>query len=164
MDKVKEFISNNKFLIIAGILLLIVCAGLYFFDYKNKSKEYTKEGETETPYVKREYKANEYANIDVELIDILNDYYSYFIKVKYTNTKTAYDLLAEETKEKYNTYELYKAYVDHSKTIQTFKNKIKEYRKNPDNKYAYDIIDTEGNKYTFIENAVWDIKVIDKGK
>lgn len=80
MDKVKKFISDNKILIIVGVLLLIICIGLYFYDYKKKSEEYNKAGKFDTPYVKREYKVNEYTNIDVELIDILNDYYASFIK------------------------------------------------------------------------------------
>lgn len=164
MDKVKKFISDNKILIIVGVLLLIICIGLYFYDYKKKSEEYNKAGEFDTPYVKREYKVNEYTNIDVELIDILNDYYASFIKKKYTNPKEAYEMLTSESKKKFETAEKYEEYAKKTKTINTYTNTIKEYRKDPENKYAYDIIDTEGNKYTFIEKAIWDIKVSDNGK
>lgn len=164
MDKVKRFISDNKVLIIVGVLLLIICIGLYFYDYKKKSEEYNKAGEFDTPYVKREYKVNEYTNIDVELIDILNDYYASFIKKKYTNPKEAYEMLTSESKKKFETAEKYEEYAKKTKTINTYTNTIKEYRKDPENKYAYDIIDTEGNKYTFIEKAIWDIEVSDNGK
>lgn len=164
MDKVKKFISDNKVLIIVGVLLLIICIGLYFYDYKKKSEEYNKAGEFDTPYVKREYKVNEYTNIDVELIDILNDYYASFIKKKYTNPKEAYEMLTSESKKKFETAEKYEEYAKKTKTINTYTNTIKEYRKDPENKYAYDIIDTEGNKYTFIEKAIWDIEVSDNGK
>lgn len=164
MDKVKKFISDNKILIIVGVLLLIICIGLYFYDYKKKSEEYNKAGEFDTPYVKREYKVNEYTNIDVELIDILNDYYASFIKKKYTNPKEAYEMLTSESKKKFETAEKYEEYAKKTKTINTYTNTIKEYRKDPENKYAYDIIDTEGNKYTFIEKAIWDIEVSDNGK
>lgn len=164
MDKVKKFISDNKVLIIVGVLLLIICIGLYFYDYKKKSEEYNKAGEFDTPYVKREYKVNEYTNIDVELIDILNDYYASFIKKKYTNPKEAYEMLTSESKKKFETAEKYEEYAKKTKTINTYTNTIKEYRKDPENKYAYDIIDTEGNRYTFIEKAIWDIEVSDNGK
>ena len=164
MDKVKKFISDNKILIIVGVLLLIICIGLYFYDYKKKSEEYNKAGEFDTPYVKREYKVNEYTNIDVELIDILNDYYASFIKKKYTNPKEAYEMLTSESKKKFETAEKYEEYAKKTKTINTYTNTIKEYRKDPENKYAYDIIDTEGNRYTFIEKAIWDIEVSDNGK
>lgn len=164
MDKVKRFISDNKVLIIVGVLLLIICIGLYFYDYKKKSEEYNKAGEFDTPYVKREYKVNEYTNIDVELIDILNDYYASFIKKKYTNPKEAYEMLTSESKKKFETAEKYEEYAKKTKTINTYTNTIKEYRKDPENKYAYDIIDTEGNRYTFIEKAIWDIEVSDNGK
>ena len=145
-------------------MLLIICIGLYFYDYKKKSEEYNKAGEFDTPYVKREYKVNEYTNIDVELIDILNDYYASFIKKKYTNPKEAYEMLTSESKKKFETAEKYEEYAKKTKTINTYTNTIKEYRKDPENKYAYDIIDTEGNKYTFIEKAIWDIEVSDNGK
>lgn len=164
MDKVKKFIIDNKVLIIVGVVLLIICAGLYFYDYKKKSEEYNKAGEFDTPYVKREYKVNEYTNIDVELIDILNDYYSSFIKKKYTNPKEAYEMLTSESKKKFETVEKYEEYAKKSKTINTYTNTIKEYRKNAENKNAYDVIDTEGNKYTFVEKAIWDIEVSDNGK
>lgn len=73
-------------------------------------------------------------------------------------------MLTSESKKKFETAEKYEEYAKKTKTINTYTNTIKEYRKDPENKYAYDIIDTEGNKYTFIEKAIWDIEVSDNGK
>lgn len=164
MDSVKSFIKDNKVLIIVGVVLLILCSSLYFYDYLRNKEIYDKNGTTDTPYVKHEYEANQYTNIDVELIDVLNDYYTYFIKKKYTSPKEAYEMLARESKKRFESVEDYEDYCKKSKTIFSFTNEIKEYRDNADIKNAYDIIDTEGNKYTFIEKAVWDIEVIDNGK
>lgn len=166
MDKVKTFFKENKALIIVGIILLIICVSIYFYDYQRRNKVYQNNGSsvTDTPYVKREYKANEYTNMDVELIDVLNDYYTYFIKKKYSDLKTAYALLSKESKEKYENEEKYAEYAKRTKTINSLTNKVKEYRQNPENKKAYDIIDSEGNKFTILEKAVWDIEVSDYGK
>lgn len=164
MDKIKNFIKENKVLVIIGVLLIIICSCLYFYDYKKKEEKYNQGEITDTPYIKREYKANEYTNIDVELIDVLNDYYSYFINKKYNEPKEAYDMLSSECKKKFGDAEKYKEYAKRTKTINTFTNTIKEYRKNPEMKNAYDIIDTEGNKYTIIEKAIWDLEISDNGK
>ena len=114
------------------------------------------------PYIKKEYKSNEYINIDVELIDLLNEYYAYFVKKKINSPKEAYKMLTEENKKKFGSAEKYEEYVKKTLTIKAPTNKIKEYREG--NKNSYDIIDTEGNKYTFVEHAIWDIEVIDNGK
>lgn len=164
MASVKSFIKDNKALIIAGVILLIVCVSLYFYDYSKNKKTYEATGETDTPYVKREYKANEYTNIDVELIDVLNDYYAYFIKKKYTLPEEAYEMLTDSSKKEFANKEEYKEYCKKTKTINSLTNSIKEYRINEDDRNAYDIIDTEGKKYTIYEHAVWDIKVSDNSK
>lgn len=85
-------------------------------------------------------------------------------KKKVNNPEEAYEMLTNENKSKFENVDKYKKYVEKTNTINTINNKIKEYRRSQEYKNGYDIIDSEGNKYTIIENAVWDIRIIDNGK
>ena len=68
MGKIKEFISENKILLIVGLVILIGCFVAYYFINKNNNLEYNPTLGEDVPYIKKEYKSNEYINIDVELI------------------------------------------------------------------------------------------------
>lgn len=164
MDKVKKFLIENKALIIIALIFLVLAVTLYYVINKRESVTYNGGGMEDTPYVKKEYKANEYINVEIELIDILNEYYRYFIQKKVNNPEEAYEMLTNENKSKFENVDKYKKYVEKTNTINTINNKIKEYRRSQEYKNGYDIIDSEGNKYTIIENAVWDIRIIDNGK
>ncbi|MCX4249293.1 MAG: hypothetical protein OSJ65_05980 [Bacilli bacterium] len=164
MEKVKKFLTENKALVIIALIFLALAFVLYYVNNKRESVTYNPEAMGETPYVKKEYKANEYINVEIELIDILNEYYRYFMQKKIKNPEEAYKMLTNENQSKYESVDKYKKYVEKTITINTLNNKIKEYRKSQEYKNGYDIIDSEGNKYTIIENAVWDIKIIDNGK
>lgn len=164
MDKVKKFLVENKGILIIALIFLVLAFTLYYVINKRESATYNSGGMEDTPYVKKEYKANEYINVEIELIDILNEYYRYFIQKKVNNPEEAYEMLTNENKSKFENVDKYKKYVEKTNTIKTINNKIKEYRRSQEYKNGYDIIDSEGNKYTIIENAVWDIKIIDNGK
>ena len=111
MGKIKEFISENKILLIVGLVILIGCFVAYYFINKNNNLEYNPTLGEDVPYIKKEYKSNEYINIDVELIDLLNEYYAYFVKKKINSPKEAYKMLTEENKKKFGSAEKYEEYV-----------------------------------------------------
>ena len=111
MGKIKEFISENKILLIVGLVILIGCFVAYYFINKNNNLKYNPTSAEDVPYIKKEYKSNEYINIDVELIDLLNEYYAYFVKKKINSPKEAYKMLTEENKKKFGSAEKYEEYV-----------------------------------------------------
>jgi len=160
MDNVKEFIKDNFVLLI--ILFTVVIASVIVYVVKSDEKEITyeiTENEVDTPsYIEKKYDANTYQNQTIELFDLLSYYYEYYIDLELNNPNEAYELLSDESKNKFNNnLDEYKEYINNIITIDTYNNTLIKYREVEDN--VYDIIDSENYQYTIEENAVWDFKI-----
>lgn len=164
MEAVKEFIKENKLLIIAGIIIVIICSCFYYYHNKKNEVNYDPGESADISYIKREYKANEYSPVTVELIDVLNEYYSYFMKKQVFEPEEAYEMLTDNSKKDFGSKEEYLKDVDNITTINALKNKIEEYRVDKNNEHIIEIVDSEDNKFTIEEAAVWDFKISIDGK
>ena len=165
MKKIKDFCIENKILLITGILLLVLSSFLYFYYNKSNNVEYNKGEEENIEYVKSDYKVNQYQPVTIDLVDLLNDYYSYYINLQINKPEEAFELLTDDSKEKFNNdIEEYKKYVKKLNTVKTLTNKIEQYRINEINKQIIEIIDSEDNKFTIYESAVWNFKISIDGK
>ncbi len=165
MKEIKKFIVENKFLVILFVFIIVSFIGIAIYNHTRNERIYETQKPDGSSYVKKEYDANEYRPVTIELIDLLNEYYKFFIKKQINTPEEAYALLSQTSKERFNNdYQEYLKYVKDITTINSIKNEIKEYRINSDNKHIYEIIDTEDNKYAIHEKAVWDIEISINGK
>ncbi len=169
MNSIKTFIKDNKGVVIIFILTVLVAAALFIYN-KVTYEEYTDKNLTEEevkdiPYIKKNYEVNEYQNVTIDLIDLLNDYYRDYINKLINDPKTAYELLTVESKESFgNNYDEFKKYVDKINTLQLKTSKVAEYRTNKGRIKNYDIIDTSDNRFTIYEKSVWDYEISFAGK
>jgi len=165
MDKVKKFIRDNIVLLVVLLIILIVAIIVYIITGKSVEYSYniTDEAINTPSYIEKKYDANTYQNQTIELLDLLTYYYKYYINLEINNPTEAYNLLSDESKNKFNNnVDEYIEYVESIKTINTKDNTIAKYRETEDS--VYDIIDSENYRYTIEENAVWDFKVTIKGQ
>lgn len=165
MKKIKDFCVENKMLVIASICIIALSMGIYYYNHKQESKIYEKGESEDIEYVKREYQENEYSPITVELVDLLNEYYSHFINLQINNPDAAYELLTESTKKDFdNDIEKYKKYIKENSTALTINNKVEKYHISGYDKQQFNIVDSEKYKYTIYENAIWDFKISIDGR
>lgn len=167
MDEFKDALKENKRWIIIGSILIIIGISIFIYNAIKSDGITEKDGTTISTdeYKLTNYEVNEYRVISMSDIDVLNAYLKDYLTKMLNNHEESWDLLSDETKNNFNNnIEEYEDYIDSITTIYTYSNEIVEYRINDDYNYAYDIIDSEGNKYTIIENAVWDFKITLDGK
>lgn len=165
MKTVKEFFKENKIFIIAGISIVILCIGIYYYTARARKIVYDKGEDKDIEYIERKYAANEYSPVTIELIDLLQEYYLYYIRLQVNNPDEAYDMLTDECKSRFNNdIKEYKNYIKQINTILTLDNKVEKYRVDKYNNQIIEIVDSEQNKYTIYEYGVWDIKISIDGK
>lgn len=169
MDNVKNFIKNNKVIVIIFVLTIMIAIGVFIYNkttpVENYEKNLTEAEATDVEYIKKNYKVNEYHNVSVELIDILNEYYRDYVNKLIDSPKEAYEMLTSESKEDFgNSYEEFNKYIKKINTLRLSTSKVSEYRTNKGRIKSYDIIDTEGNKFTFYEKSIWDLEITFKGR
>lgn len=168
MNKVKVFLKDNIFLVIIFVLVVGTFIGFTIYNQINNSKEYekkvTESDMVDVDYIKKNYKVNEYQNVTIDYIDILDEYHSYFVRKMVNDPDKAFAMLTDESKKMFNnSIEEFKKYIKENATVSFKNSKVKEYRTN-NKKNKIEIIDTDNNKYTIFENAVWDIKISIDGK
>lgn len=168
MDNVKTFLKENIILVIVFVIVVGTFIGFTIYNQINNSKEYEKKvteaDMVDVDYIKKNYKVNEYQNVTMDYVDILDEYHSYFVRKMVTDPMKAYELLTNESKKKFNNdIEEFKKYIKDNATVAFKTSKVREYRTNS-KKNKIEIIDTDNNKYTIYENAVWDIKISIDGK
>lgn len=161
MDNVKNIIKENKLMIIALILVIIAIVTVGVLN--NKKENQVKEGRNpekidQVEYVKVNHKVNEYQNMVIDDLDVLEEYYEEFITLLCEKPKEAYLKLSVSSKNKYTEEEFLK-YVKSIKTVNTKNNKLTSYRKSRDSDRTYDIKDSEGNHFVLYEKAVWDYQI-----
>lgn len=165
MEKVKDFYNENRLLIIIFIIVIIGAISLLIYNTSQKEKIFEPIAPSDDNYIKTNYQVNEYRPVTIELSDLLNEYYKEFMTKQVKDPEAAYQMLTDETKKSFNNdYQEYKKYLNQVLTINSLKNEVREYRIDKDNKSIIEIIDSEDNKYTIYENAVWDIKISIDGK
>lgn len=169
MNNVKNFIKENKGIVIIFVLTISVALGLFFYNKANKTeyldKNLTDEEAKDISYIKKNYQVNEYQNVTIELIDLLNDYYRSYVNKLTNHPEEAYEMLTEESKKDFgNNFEEFSKYVKKIKTLGLQTSKVSEYRTNNGINKSYDIIDTEGNRFTIYEKSIWDYEISFKGK
>lgn len=165
MDNFKDSLKENKTIIIIGciIVLIAIIAAIYNGLKSDGTTEKDLSKIEQDNYIQTNYKVNEYRVINISELDLLKSYFSDFIKKQINNPEKAWDLLSDESKNKFNNnLDEYKKYIKENTTINTVNNEIEEYRKNEDG--VYDIIDSEENKYTINEYSTWDFRVTLNGK
>ena len=165
MKEVKKFIKENRIFIIAGTLIVLLCIGIYFYTARARNIVYDKGEDNDIEYIERNYKANEYRPVTIELVDLLQEYYLYYLRLQVNNPDEAYNMLTDECKSKFNNdVSEYKKYVKEINTILTLENKVEKYRVDKYNNQIIEIIDSEQNRYTIYEYGVWDFKISVDGK
>lgn len=169
MDNVKNFIKENKGIVIIFILTIVIAIGVFIYNKttndEDLDKNLTQEEATDVEYIKKNYQVNEYRNISIELIDILNEYYRDYVNKLINSPNEAYEMLTSESKEDFgNSFEEFNNYIKKINTIRLSTSKVSEYRTNKGRIKSYDIIDTEGNKFTIYEKSVWDIEITFRGR
>lgn len=169
MDNLKNFIKENKGIVIIFILVILVAIGVFIYNQTSKEEAYEKnltvEEAADIEYVKKNYQVNEYQNVTIELIDILNEYYRYYINKLISSPEEAYEMLTNESKEYFgNDFEKFNDYVKKINTLSLQTSKVSEYRTNNGRIKSYDIIDSDGNKFTIYEKSIWDIEIAFKGR
>ncbi|MCH5167614.1 MAG: hypothetical protein J1F35_06990 [Erysipelotrichales bacterium] len=165
MKKLKDFIVENKIFLIVGTIIVGLCCFLYIYHNRKLGIEYKPGNPTDVEYIQNTYEENQYSPVTIELIDLLNEYYSYYIKYQVKDADKAYELLTDETKESFNNdIEEYKKYINKINTIKTINNQVEKYRLVNKNEHVIEIVDSEGYKFTIYENSVWDFKISLDGK
>lgn len=169
MDNVKNFIKGNKGIVIVFVLTVTIAIALFVYNKTTTNDGYeknlTEEEATDVEYVKKNYQVNEYHNVSIELIDILNEYYRDYVNKLTNSPEEAYEMLTSESKEDFgNSFEEFNEYVKKISTLRLSTSKVSEYRTNKGRIKSYDIIDTEGNKFTIYEKSVWDLEITFKGR
>lgn len=168
MDKISTFIKENKLVVILFILTVLIAVGLFIYNksnVENLDKNLTEEEATDVPYIKKNYEVNEYHNVSIDLIDLLNDYYHDYVNKIINNPKEAYEMLTSEAKEDFgNNYDDFKEYIDKINTVTFRTGSVKEYRTNKGRIPSYDIIDDAGNRFTIYEKSVWDYEISFEGR
>lgn len=169
MDNVKNFIKGNKGIVIVFVLTVTIAIALFVYNKTTTNDGYeknlTEEEATDVEYVKKNYQVNEYHNVSIELIDILNEYYRDYVNKLINSPEEAYEMLTSESKEDFgNSFEEFNEYVKKINTLRLSTSKVSEYRTNKGRIKSYDIIDTEGNKFTIYEKSVWDLEITFKGR
>ncbi len=166
MDKVKSFIKDNIVLVIVFILVVGIFIGFLIYQHYTSSIAYEKNvtDMVDVDYIKKNYEVNEYQNVTVEYVDVLDEYHSYFISKMINDPEGAYEMLTDECKKQYNEdIEEFKKYINDNVTVAYRTSMVSEYRTNG-TKNVIEIVDTDNNKFTIYEDAVWDIKISIDGK
>lgn len=169
MASVKEFIRENKVVVLVFVLTVSIAIGVFIyhqmFPNNPHEKNLTNDDVSDIQYVKKNYQVNEYHNVTIELSDLLNEYYRSYINKLLHSKKDAYEMLTAESKENFgNSYDEFSKYVDKITTIGLADSKVTEYRTNDGRIKSYDIIDSEGNKFTIYEKSIWDLEFSFEGK
>lgn len=169
MDNFKNFIKVNKGLVIIFTLTILIALTVFIYNKTTGEETYeknlTEEEATDVEYIKKNYQVNEYRNVTIDLIDLLNEYYRDYVDKLINSPKEAYEMLTSESKEDFeNDFEKFNNYVKKIKTIGLKTSKVTEYRTNKGRITSYDIIDSEGNKFTIYEKSIWDLEITFKGR
>lgn len=169
MGNIKKFLKGNKGVVIVFILTIFAALGLLVYNKMTKEESYeknlTEEEARDVEYVKKNYQVNEYQNVTIELIDLLNEYYRDYINKLTSNPQEAYEMLTSESKEKFsNDFDEFNNYIKKINTLSLQTSKVAEYRTNNGRIKSYDIIDSDGNKFTIYEKSIWDLEIAFKGK
>ena len=162
MSKVKDFIKENKWLLLIALVVIAASIGLYYY-YSQQNKRDIPAPDLDVDYKEQNYGANEYHPVTVDYIDLLNEYYKFFMDLQISNPKEAYNYLSEESKKKYD-YEKYEEYLKKTLTINSKTAEVTKYRVDKYDKSIVEIIDSEDTKYTLKEKAIWDFEITLNGK
>lgn len=164
MSSVRDFIKNHKFIsafMVIGVILIVL---VFSKRYVDQNRIY-QSGLTETdrvPYINIKYEDNEYKNIVVPELDMVDFYYNNFKEMLLKHPDDAWNLISEDSKlGRFNNSE--ERFNDYVTTIinADFKKAIVE-------KYSYkkgasyntiSIVDTTGRYYIFYEYGVWKYRV-----
>lgn len=168
MNKIKNGISQYKFLIIIAIVAVILCV-LYVIQEKKKESILYESGRdaSEYEYELYQYEANEYKPISASKGDLIVDYYKDFLYKMINDREKAWNMLTKDNKEKKfnNSYEKFDNYLNEMLTKFSSNNSIvKMSAKKNASKNIFTIIDSEENYIVFYDDGIWNVEVELKGK
>ena len=168
MNKIKNGISQYKFLIIIAIVAVILCV-LYVIQEKKKESILYESGRdaSEYEYELYQYEANEYKPISASKGDLIVDYYKDFLYKMINDREKAWNMLTKDNKEKKfnNSYEKFDNYLNEMLTKFSSNNSIvKMSAKKNASKNIFSIIDSEENYIVFYDDGIWNVEVELKGK
>ena len=168
MNKIKNGISQYKFLIIIAIVAVILCV-LYVIQEKKKESILYESGRdaSEYEYELYQYEANEYKPISASKGDLIVDYYKDFLYKMINDREKAWNMLTKDNKEKKfnNSYEKFDNYLNEMLTKFSSNNSIvKMSAKKNASKNIFAIIDSEENYIVFYDDGIWNVEVELKGK
>ena len=168
MNKIKNRISQYKFLIIIAIVAVILCV-LYVIQEKKKESILYESGRdaSEYEYELYQYEANEYKPISASKGDLIVDYYKDFLYKMINDREKAWNMLTKDNKEKKfnNSYEKFDNYLNEMLTKFSSNNSIvKMSAKKNASKNIFSIIDSEENYIVFYDDGIWNVEVELKGK
>lgn len=168
MNKIKNGISQYKFLIIIAIVAVLLCV-LYVIQEKKKESILYESGRdaSEYEYELYQYEANEYKPISASKGDLIVDYYKDFLYKMINDREKAWNMLTKDNKEKKfnNSYEKFDNYLNEMLTKFSSNNSIvKMSAKKNASKNIFSIIDSEENYIVFYDDGIWNVEVELKGK
>lgn len=150
-----EFIKKNILIIIA--VLIIASISVYYFirDYRASKTEYydsIARGYVYEP-IPRVYNVNEYVNINISTISMIETYYNNYINLIRSDINEAYSKLDDEYgKTKFPTIDSFKNYIVSNNIGESkiFKYNITSSKKGT----LYIVYDEKYNVYVFVVNGV----------
>ena len=168
MNKIKNGISQYKFLIIIAIVAVLLCV-LYVIQEKKKESILYESGRdaSEYEYELYQYEANEYKPINASKGELIIDYYKDFLYKMINDRESAWQMLTKDNKQKKfnNSYEEFDKYLNEILTKFSSTNSIVKMKaKNHNNKNEFIIIDSEENYIIFYDAGIWNVEVELKGK
>lgn len=143
-DTIKQIIICIIIVVTTGVVAFL--AKDYFFTSNKAINNNTA--------IKDKYEYNEYKLVNVTNEVIVQRYLMDFKDKMLTSTMEAYNLLDDDTKEKYESYDDFKMYVDNNKEKIKESYAVKFNIQTKGNSTNYIVIDQYNNKYTFMSKAV----------
>ena len=165
MSRIKDYIKKNYLFVALISFIIVLVIVIVVVRVVNKQKlAYEPDYEEAVPIIKY-HDANDYQVISVEDQDMAQAYYKDWVYLITNSPKEAYEKLDKKSKEEYDTYEKFEAWLKQYITVKTKDSTLKGYRFKKDGAHNEYLVSTsESMRYRFNEYSVWNYKVVIIGK
>lgn len=153
-----KFVSKNKNLFIALIVLLLASIIIYLVLSDNKSEDI--KFNIDNSFL-RDYQINEVVPVYVTDEDLARSYLAEYVNLLLYDRQKAYELLDVDIKEEsFETFDIFDNYVNNIITPDFLKMKVVKYKIVIEkNQRLIYVVDYAQNTFTFIENSLMDYQV-----
>ena len=165
MNKMKEALKDNLYLLIILIVLIVALIGISIYRKVEGKKPYDGGNISDIGMPSLElndYEVNEYKVITKDYKDIVNMYYKDYISILVDDPERAFQLLTDTEKEAHfnSNYVEFLQTRDFLVNKYTKNNTVKGYRVSEfANTRTITVIDSASKMYIFEENGIWNYRV-----